>query len=370
MQGAIVNGLFNLSSPIPFTCTTGNCQWDVFSTLAVTSNCQNVTSNTKVLCERVGGSFGCNYTTPSGFLINAYSHTSSGGGSYTNFNTTAFKPLSYGSDPMSDRDSPINSTLARIAMATMQGDFNISNPDVLECQMRLCARVTSNLTITNGTFIPGISEDIELEGVPGRYEAGLQPGIRGMRDWYTYNITGEHPSFPGNRSFSYNMIDMEGVKNFLYNVFTSSFGAGSGDDDDTSSLYYWPLMNSSDHAKTLVSISQSMSYAFAQAPSGEKLQGRAFSSELYIRVQWLWIILPLAEVFMSVAFLVCTMIYTQRSGVTAWKSSGIVPLLTVMVGWDSIDLRAGSSRDIEQRSKHMHGQMVPNAGDVQGFHRT
>ncbi|KAH6643265.1 hypothetical protein BKA67DRAFT_587280 [Truncatella angustata] len=30
MQGAILNGWFNLSSLVQFTCTTGNCQWDVF----------------------------------------------------------------------------------------------------------------------------------------------------------------------------------------------------------------------------------------------------------------------------------------------------------------------------------------------------
>jgi hypothetical protein len=367
MQGAILNGLFNLSSPIQYTCTSGNCQWDEFSTLAVKSSCQNVTSNTTVLCGRIGSGVYCNYTTPAGFFIGASSRQSSGGGSSTEFNSTAFKPTSYDYDPISDRDDPINSTIARIALANLQGDFSMSNPDILECDMRLCARVTRNLTVTNGTFNPGISDDIELEGVPGRYEENMKPGTSSPRDWYTFNITGDHPDFPGNHSFSYHMIDIEGVKNFLYNIFTSGYETtGTGE----ISPYYWPLMNSSDHCKTVAAMSESMSYALTQAPSGETLDGTSLSSELYIRVEWAWIILPLAEVVMGIAFLLCTLGYTRRKGVTAWKSSGIVSLLTVMVGWDSTELRAASLREVEKRSKYMHGQLVPNDGSVQGFYRT
>lgn len=366
MQGAILNGLFDLSAPIMYTCSTGNCQWDDFSSLAVTSSCQNVTSNTNVSCGTSAGSRTCNYTTPAGFLIQSRSSSRSGGGFSTNFNSTAFMPDSYDMSVMDPREELINSTIARVAMANLQGDFNMTRPEVLECDMRLCARVTRNLTITNGTFNAGDSEMIELEGVAGRYEESLKPGVRSNRDWYTFNITGDHPSYPGNRSFSYNMVDIEGVKGFLYDIFTSNAGtAGSGG----MSPYYWPLMNSSDKAGTVAAISNSMSYAFAHAPSGQELKGRALSEEIYIRVHWYWVILPLTEVVMGIAFLMCTLLHTHRKGVAVWKTSGIVPLLTVMVGWDNSDLGAASWKEIQQRSKDMRGQLVTNDGDVQGFHR-
>lgn len=359
MQGAILNGLFNLSSPVQFTCTTGNCRWDEFSTLAVTSSCQNVTSDTTVLCVENGSAFICKYTTPAGFVIRSSSHSSSGGASTTLFNSTAFLPLS------DDQDVPINSTLARFALADLQGNFNMSNPNVLECDIRLCARVTRNLAVTNGTFDAGISNDIEVIGVPGLYEASLKPGFASYREWYTFNTSGDHPDFPGNSSFSYHMIDIIGVKNFLYDIFTSQrIGGGGG-----ISPYYWPLVNSSDHVKTVADISKSMSYAIAQAPSGEILEGEAFVSELYIRVQWPWIILPLAEVIMSIALLACTLGYTQHKGVPAWKSSGIVPLLTVMMGWDSTELRGTSAREVKNRSQYMRGQLVTKHQDMPAFCR-
>lgn len=264
-------------------------------------------------------------------------------------------------DSVHDQNGPINSTLARFALANLHGNFNMSNPDMLECDIRLCARVTRNLTVTNGTFDAGISNDIEVVGVPGLYEAGL---VGGARHWYTFNISGDHPNFPGNSSFSYHMIDIVGVKNFLYDIFTSQrTGGGDG------SPYYWPLVNSSDHVKTVAAISQGMSYAIAQAPSGEILEGEAFVSELYIRVQWLWIILPLAEVLMSIALLACTLGYTQHKGVPAWKISGIVPLLTVMMGWDSTELSGASAREIRKRSQYMRGQLVTKHPDIQVFRR-
>lgn len=369
MQGAILNGLYNLTTAVQFTCSTGNCQWDEFSSLAVASTCTNVTSDTKVLCERSGSSFGCNYTTPAGFFVTSSYSARSGGGTRTSFNATAFKPASYDYGPIDDRSAPVNSTLARIALVNMHGGFSMERPDVSECNMRLIARVTRNLTVTNGTFAAGSFEDIELEGVPGKYDNALESkGGTSLRDWYTFNITGDHPSYPGNRSFSYNTIDLEGAKNLLYNIFTADAGSASG--GAQVNPYYWPLMNATDQAGTVASIAQSMSYAFAHAPSGEVVKGRALSSELYIQVHWLWIILPLTEVVMSVAFLVCTLIHTQRKGVTVWKSSGIVPLLTVMVGWDNSELAAASWRDVEKRAKHMRGQLVANDGNVQGFHRT
>lgn len=359
MQGAILNGLFNLSSPIQFACSTGNCQWDDFSTLGVASSCQNVTSTSIISCRTQGRGSSCNYTTPSGLLISASSYSSSGGGSSTRFNSTAITPNAGGSEWSGDPNGPINSTLAYIAMAGLSNDFNFTRPDLMECSMRLCARVARNLTISNGTFVPGTLEDFELEGVPGRYELERKPGIASPRDWFTFNVTGDHPSYPGNRSFSYNAIDLDGVKRFFRTVFSPDVGTP----------YYLSLMDSPDRAETVATISDSMSYAFAYAPSGDKLQGRAFSDELYIKIHWPWIILPLLEVGMSLAFLVCTMIHTRRKGIAVWKSSGIVPLLTVMIGWDNSELGAGSNREIEERSKHMRGQLVANDGQIQGFHK-
>jgi hypothetical protein len=110
-----------------------------------------------------------------------------------------------------------------------------------------------------------------------------------------------------------------------------------------------------------------MTYALGQGRSGIKVDGHVITTEQYVVVNWLWIILPLAEVVMAIVLLVCTLIHTWRSGVTSWKASGIVPMLTAMEGWDNHDLRATSGRETEKRSKHMRGILVPNEDGVQHF---
>jgi hypothetical protein len=358
MQGAILNGLFNLSSPQQFDCPTGNCQWDEFPTLAVTSACQNVTADTKAECTNPGPEVSCEYSTPAGFVIRAIRWSSLAQGTgYTYFNATAFKPDMFNSvSGLWNQDHPtINSTILRFSMANMQGNFDMERPEVLECDMRWCARVTRNLTTTNGTFHPGVFEDIELTGVVGDHDRNDD-----SRQWYTFNVSEDlNPSFQGNRSFSVQAIDHDGIQRFLYDIFTA----------DNSGPFFLPLLNSTNRSETVASISRSMSYALGQAPSGTQLEGQTISSELYVQVHWPWITLSLVEVTMGIAFLVCTLIHTQRKGVNVWKCSGIVPLLIVMVGWDKNELRAASWKEITRQSKHMRGQLVPSARDVQGFYR-
>jgi predicted transcriptional regulator len=72
---------------------------------------------------------------------------------------------------------------------------------------------------------------------------------------------------------------------------------------------------------------------------------------------------------MGITFFICTLVHTGRSGVIAWKSSAIVPLLTAMDGWNSDELRATSERDVEKRSNHMRGLLVPDAQGGQSFRR-
>jgi hypothetical protein len=107
-----------------------------------------------------------------------------------------------------------------------------------------------------------------------------------------------------------------------------------------------------------------MTYAIGQAQSGKEVHGQFISTEQYIQVNWPWIILPLLEVVMAVALLICTLVHTQRKGVLSWKSSAIVPMMTAMEGWDDKELQATSLRDIEKRPEHMRGQMEANESDA------
>jgi hypothetical protein len=350
IQGAILNGLYNLSAPVQYTCATGNCYWNEFTTLAVRSSCKNVTSETKIMCEtRQRGSRYCNYTTPSGFFTSAFNSVSSGGGSGIYYNTSVRKN-EYGDK---ESDYLFNSSLLSFAMAKFPHSYD--KPDVSECSMEWCAQILKNVTVLNGKFYHGASEDVDLVGV----RHPLDPP-NASRHWDSFNVTDDSLSFRGNRTFSINSMDNQRIKTFLASVFSSKlsdpFGVG--------------LYKSANLTETLASISTSMTYAMGQSSNGTKVEGQNIANEQYIQVNWPWIILPLAEVVMSIALLISTLIMTHQMGVVSWKSSGIVPMLTAMDGWDRNDLQARSWRDIDRRSKHMRGVLISEGGNMPSFRRT
>lgn len=210
MEGAILAGLFNLTLTPDFRCDDPRCTWNSFTTLAVTSSCQNVTENTKIQCMSVTRGappkFWCNYTTPAGHMIYAESGGRLQSGFFdTYFNTTAFQmapPILPW--PAVDK-RVINSTILRLAIANMQGDFSMKNPEFMECDIRWCARTLPNLTVENGKLDAGPFEDPELNGTLGEHE-----NIEGWARWHTFNISNEYyPDFAGNRTFRLHSMEQK-----------------------------------------------------------------------------------------------------------------------------------------------------------------
>jgi hypothetical protein len=227
MQGAIFNGLFNLGAPVQYSCPTRNCRWDEFPTLAVGSSCRNFTEETHVECGMSAGlrDYYCNYTTPIGIKILVYQNA--------NYNSSA--------------RSRMNSSIVEFAMTRMAEPFSIESPDVTECEMHWSGRIVRNMTITNGTFSPGIAEDFPLVQI--REERCI-----------VYNISERITSFSGNRTFGVDRMDASYVKRYLVTAFSFS----------ESSPFQSALFNSSNFSETIAAISASMTYAIGQAPSGKK----------------------------------------------------------------------------------------------------
>jgi hypothetical protein len=342
MEGAILNELYNLSAPVRFECQTGNCQWDVFSTLAVTSNCTNVTSSTRVLCDKIPNGDLCNYTTPSRFFIEGMVAMLNGLISDIYFNSS----VTYQPDSQFGEAKP-NSTIMSFAAAKMLSPFSLFHPEVMECDMRWTSRLTHNVTVINGTFYPGVSQDIELLYMDNPFDTD---------QWVVFNVTGDYTAFPDNRSFSINLLDYIQTASFLYDVFSPQFNAIA-------------LANSTSLTETLGMMGSSMTYVLGQAQSAEKVPGQSISTEQYIFVSWPWIVLPIMEVLMSIALLICTLIHTRRKAVIAWKSSAIAPMLTSMDGWNTEDLRTTSARDLKKRSETMRGLLLLDEHNVQSFTR-
>lgn len=346
IQGAILNGLYNLSAPVPIQCQTGNCEWDDFTTLAVASNCANVTSTSHIVCDRIVGGLACNYTTPAGLFIESSRAASSGGGGETGFNSTARAHLRLPSE-----DAGFNNSIITFAAANMIGQYDMENPDITECNMRWVGRHVRNMTVVNGTFNLGIIQDHELFGIPKPIAEEIQ--------WTSFNVSNETATLFSNTTFSINAGDNENIQTFLSDIFSSS----------RRDAYGLALLNSTNLTQTVDAVSTFMTYAFNTGISSIKLSGRSITTEQYIKVHWAWISVPVAEVIMGIAFFAATLVHTWRSGIVAWKSSTVVPLFTQIDGWRIEESRTGSAREVGKRAKAMRGLLERDGDGRQRFRR-
>lgn len=384
MQGAILNGIFNLSSPVNVTCP-GNCQWKDFATLAVTSTCQDVLHNLTQNCDDIGGSGAkaCLYSTPSGFSSGPmFVNTTQELPPFVRFQNEARLEAI----PEVPSELP-SSTIMWILLGSpilydSAGRYesggkseleDLERHGLVECQLRWTARATRNMNVANGTFNPGDTEDFELTGLASNEGPSDSPP-----SWLTFKANGDSPLFADDdRIFNVSMRAHKDIQKYLFTTFHNAeliINDDENSSEDRTSfgdvgLFEQLYAESPNRPDIVNSITRSMTYAIGQSPGNTRLRARVIDTEQYIRVHWLWIILPLVEVVMSVAFLVCTLIQTQQTGVAAWKSSSIVPFLTVIAGWDNKELAATSLRDINERSRHMKARLVPKSGGVQGLHR-
>jgi hypothetical protein len=348
LQGTIVNGLYNLSVPVQVSCPTGNCRWNQYTTFGVASNCNNVTQATLKTCDTsVPRTTRCNYTTPSGFNIRYSGYQSASGGYAPYYNSSARTQDTPGYNKSLDSSTMINFALARF----------MKNYSVTECSMRWVARTFNNTTVMNGTFNPGTWCDHELKKVENPYQNDPH-----SVQWDSFNVTNDSlTDFPRglNSTFFVSPRDNTEIQEFLKKLFESAI-------DDPLGL---ALLNSTDLTKTLEMISTSMTYFMGRSPSGNEITGDSITTEQYIHVQWPWIIIPVLEVSMAISLLICILIHTSRKGVVAWKSSGIVPLFTVMQGWEEKQMSGAPWRELDRRSKEMKGMMVEDGSGVPHFTR-
>lgn len=353
IRGAVMNGIYNISEIIPeFHCPTGNCKWAEFSTLALTSSCKNVTSETKIECNefpRGDPQLECNYTTPSGLSTSVAPHRTK-----LNF-ATAFRNQ-YTKDPSWTGSRELEFVTVKI-WRFEEPDPRL--PELVECDIRWCARRFLNVTVVNGTFQAGVYEDFE---VSRSFEGS---GWSGDFDWWNYTVRDNYStaSFPGDRTF---MVTDNYRSSLTDGVIESLTYQSPNQSKNRRNPHF---ANSTNIAETVALISKSMTNEFSHDPDATEEVGQAITPEQYIFINWRWIALDLLVEGLGIALLVCTMVVTNRRRIPAWKSSGIMPLLTLMDGWDNRELLTGSRWELEKRSDGMRGCLEQGREGVQHFKR-
>jgi hypothetical protein len=356
MQGSIFNGIFSLKAPDPFTCSTANCNWPTFATLAVCNSCEDVTATTVINCSNsTRGSQQCNYTTPSGYILSANTNFDAHTGfSSTLLNSTATSVFTLG-DLFNDTLLITSATviLPPVAQnAATQSNAQLPPAVVTECTIRWCAQVYEGNRVLGNVLNQTQVNDITMEVVQVPADPASHIVYTGLKP------VGGQPTVPGNDTFLINTMDHANTANYLESIFTVGQASTNANDkeagvNDISN----PLLQTNNVSLTVQNMVKSMSMRIRTGPNATLAVGQALTDEAFIQVQWLWIILPASTVLLAIIFLGLTMWRSARARAPVWKSSGLAMLLHDMKGYHGAE-RYDQVEEMEKVAKKVEVKLV------------
>ncbi|CAO1602441.1 hypothetical protein XANCAGTX0491_006050 [Xanthoria calcicola] len=375
MSVAIIDGLLRPGispSDVTGSCVTGNCTWQDYQSMGVCSTITDVSSTITAKCRKRTTQFypaGCNYSVPA-----------------INRNPTARKTvlqasklgqtLWVGASDTQDYTSLGLNTLIQFYMIYVP-DFIIwdsldpteDHKDelvALQATLSLCLNkyhtdMTFGVTDTN---LISKETDLDWQTSSETFEPVSFDTVTVTHDAETFWMSGLNQgsfykylslqTFTG--SASMRSEEPDGGGNFTENDVVRVIAASLYDDRAG-----MPRLT-----KLLDNLAVSMSKALRTTTDvPDNIRGTPSSFEVYIQIEWAWLIVPIAAVGLSLIFLLLTMYLSRKRKIPAWKSS----LLAVLLGLTSEARRDWGTirrpREMEETAKARSIRLEANGGQWQ-----
>lgn len=386
MISAAYTGLY---SPIPgtfnttATCTSGNCTWAPYYTLAICNTCVNLTSQIK--SDTFDNHFGSKdmpfttsttqYTLPNGFRLSGlfqFDPESPLSTPILNLSATAHpadfnapveqgQPLSsiafsqkgsvllgvlaIGLSPFGVPTQPEESTDAHYPMAL---------PVAYECLLQFCA-LNMTASQTNGTL---------QEQISSTYIDNSQNGT-------SYELS---PCTGPNCAFQVTDQTLQATSSWLASFLAAGNASIEGQllavpNYDKPEL--GPVINAMNASVSgfpglMDNVAASMTQTLRTLPyQGEGWIGSSHYPVTHIQVHWRWLIFPFALLLMSLTLLIVIATKTQQSGTAPWTNSVLAILFH---GLDRQPRDQGSRRRMDLMENSAQGLMVEFQRDHGGGH--
>jgi hypothetical protein len=356
MRAAIVNGL--MATPVQIVnlqCFTGNCQWPTIPSLAVCSECVDLTGK----LESAGNGPNKKWTLPNG--VESLNYT------YMNL-----VPQWYGSSNHYN-DSVIPYLSISDMVTTPSPRLSLQHPTALECALWPCIQAL-NFTTTQGiqtqsiqqtystyidNFLPPAMNNTQ-QHVENRAETIPQP---------QNHILAPTPigfNTLSNASYSISDASVQAIitllnATFSGNPYDDSYAEGiqslvptNGQFDAVSNLMSNLALSMTNHIRLNPALTNENGTAINPWHEAEYV-GQAWTTQGYFHVRWLWLILPIVVVVTSTAFLFSAALQNWVCGVAIWKGS-LLPILFFPMeegirGRVSLNSTTREMQDIAERMK-------------------
>lgn len=300
MKAAVYNGVFAIGNDadrnIQHDCPTGNCTWPEFSSLAVCSRCDNITS----LVEKSCNDSGCYMLSlPKG-------PTLSGLGGQINASVTNIS-------------SSLNEIQASVFKFSSLISKRVTDPDAafaVECALWYCVQ----------TYKSSVEDSIISQHTLRSWRN--DSATLDQSSDLIYNVSGFNPDTPVNSTiFEVSHLAAEALNSFMSETFTGSGGinkTGSAFSSDAIQALY----NTDNLTARMDNLAISMSNNIRQQNDSvaSPAYGTAWKGETYVHVRWAWLSFPVAVAVLSLLFLVGSIIETAHRDILVWKSNNLALL--------------------------------------------
>ncbi|CAG8134534.1 unnamed protein product [Penicillium nalgiovense] len=349
MQTAMFNGLTQTNAPLEASCPSEYCDYPDFTTLGICTSCENITETATQVCRPIpspypGRNFtqkwpdwhkilsspttpslrqmaasipiGCHYSTPNGFSFTPnISELSTSTGNDT---IEIYRDSFIATTPEIDEPSD----LAYIFMAKYSPETitytpeNMSmseqRPQMIQCSIQLCEKqYTQNHVSSNKRSIQ-----------PSRTQV-LQRADSSWDNATLIPIDGKN-TLSDNSTYSIDHVSWLGLTMHLTTAFTTVFTRFDGR-APPGVVLATILYKSNNITESFSRMATSMTDNIRSGIGQTKVDGRAYQTETFIHVRWLWAILPIVTVILSLSLFTATVIVSRGQPVL-WKSS-VFPLL-------------------------------------------
>jgi len=275
-----------------------SCAWDGFSSLAVCSKCVNITSYIEKSCNSTG----------------CYQLALPGGPSLFGFGGQINSSVTNISSDFHD----VEPSVVQFSALTSRTTGNSDDTMAWECAIFYCVN-THSATVTDGAIQQQISNSWRNDSATHSQSSDL-----------VYNPPSQIVNITANASsFKVANLAAKAMNTFMSSTFTGSGGInGTATGSAFSSDVIHALYDTTDYSYRIANLATSMTNNIRQQKdSGSSpFQGRAFKTETYVKVRWIWFSYPAIVIVSSLLYLLGTIIETTYRDVAIWKSSNMAML--------------------------------------------
>ena len=387
MTGSLFNGLFAPERPTAFQCPTGNCTWPSFESIGLCSTCNEVTGSVVAECRTDRRYPQCNYTTPNGLGFSTDHGPDSrslNGASMASdvlINSTASGSPKNGYDPATGIVA--NVSIMRHELSYVSS-LSSPMPRFYECEFHWCQQTYPSIRVVNGLLDDETTNSLPLmfphcleywSTVTSPHDSGLWseascPGIPNTPE-NRYYLNSRPVDLPESQVYWVQSNQSNTLAMYLSDIFnqtlvTDEYAEASNNGKPILTAIARELysLNDGNVTSTIANVATGFTRYIREARNSTLISGSVYTTEVYVKVKWYWLVLPASLVGLAPFFLICSITSSSKEGRHPLKSSALAMLFISLEAPESEEVL--EVRTLRQMHEISEGMSVKLAEDQFG----